>query len=176
MTKEGMRSNPALIHLVCGSTGAGKTTYAIMLTEKLKAVRFSIDEWMSALFWMDTPQPIESAWAMVRVERAMAQIWLTAAQVASRGVPCVLDLGLGQRVHRDKFAGLAQGAELSLQLHFLDVPEAERWRRVESRNAEKSQVLPFAVTREMFDFVEGIFEPPDAAELAAHNGIVIRSQ
>jgi hypothetical protein len=56
------------------------------------------------------------------------------------------------------------------------VPEAERWRRVESRNAEKSQVLPFAVTREMFDFVEGIFEPPDAVELTAHNGLVIRSQ
>jgi predicted kinase len=73
-----MQSNPALVHLVCGSTGAGKTTYAIMLTEKLNAVRFSIDEWMSALFWMDTPQPIESAWAMARVERAMAQIWLTA--------------------------------------------------------------------------------------------------
>jgi predicted kinase len=168
----------ALIHLVCGSTGAGKTTYAVALTEKLKGVRFPIDEWMAALFWMDTPQPIESAWAMARVERSMAQIWSTAAQVASRGVPCVLDLGFGQRIHRDKFAGLAQDAGFSLQLHFLDVQPAERWRRVQSRNADKSQIaqIPFDVTREMFDFVEGIFEPPDAAELAARNGLVIRRQ
>jgi len=39
-----------LIHLVCGSTGAGKTTYARALSERIGAVRFSIDEWMTALF------------------------------------------------------------------------------------------------------------------------------
>jgi predicted kinase len=167
---------PALIHLVCGSTGAGKTTYAIALTEKLRGVRFSIDEWMSALFWMDTPQPIESAWAMARVERSMEQIWRTAMQVAARGIPCVLDLGLGQRIHRDEFASRAQSARLPPQLHFLDVPADERWRRVQTRNAGKSQTLPFAVTREMFDFVEGIFEPPGAAELAGRNGLVIRGE
>ena len=172
------RSSIPLIHLVCGSTGAGKTTYAIALTESLRGVRFSIDEWMAALFWMDATQPIEAAWAMARVERAMAQIWRTASQVASREVPCVLDLGLGQRTHRDKLAVLAQDAGHSLQLHFLDVPAAERWRRVRLRNREKSLTaqLPFDVTREMFDFVEGIFEPPDAAELAARNGLVIRGQ
>jgi predicted kinase len=47
-----------LIHLISGSTGAGKTTYASQLSERLKGVRFSIDEWMAALFWMDTPQPL----------------------------------------------------------------------------------------------------------------------
>ena len=40
-----------LIHLICGSTGAGKTTYALELAERIGAVRFSIDEWMTALFW-----------------------------------------------------------------------------------------------------------------------------
>ena len=166
-----------LIHLVCGSTGAGRTTYAIALTENLHGVRFSIDEWMAALFWMDAPQPIESGWAMARVERCMDHIWSTARQVAARGVPCVLDLGLGQRIHRDKFARLAKDAGLSLQLHFLDVPAEQRWRRVQSRNDAKAQTyqLPFDVTREMFDFVEGIFEPPDTAELAARNGRVISS-
>ena len=44
-----------MIYLICGSTGAGKTTYAIQLTAKVGAVRFSIDEWMKALFWMDAP-------------------------------------------------------------------------------------------------------------------------
>ena len=36
---------PPALHLVCGSTGAGKTTYAIALADRLCAVRFSIDEW-----------------------------------------------------------------------------------------------------------------------------------
>ena len=167
-----------LIHLVCGSTGAGKTTYAIALAEKLKGVRFSIDEWMASLFWMDSPRPIEPAWAMARVERCMDRIWDTAREVSSRGVPCVLDLGLGQRVHREKFALLAKDSGLSLQLHYLDVPEAERWRRVQARNDAKAGTyqLPFDVTREMFDFVEGIFEPPLDNEIAEHNGIVIRDR
>ena len=60
------------IHLICGSTGAGKTTYALQLAEKLYAVRFSIDAWMAALFWMDTPQPLDPAWSIERVERCMA--------------------------------------------------------------------------------------------------------
>ena len=40
----------SIIYLICGSTGAGKTTYAIRLSETVGAVRFSIDEWMAALF------------------------------------------------------------------------------------------------------------------------------
>ena len=174
-----MNSSPKpLIHLICGSTGAGKTTYAIVLAEKLKGVRFSIDEWMTALFWMDAPHPIEPAWAMARVERSMDCIWATALQVATRDVPCVLDLGLGQRIHRDKFVDFAAQAGLSLQRHFLDVPAEMRWRRVQSRNAAKAETyqLPFDVPRAMFDFVERIFEQPDGAELASRNGIVIRDR
>jgi predicted kinase len=43
---------PRLI-LVCGPTGAGKTTYAISLSEEAKAIRFSIDPWMQTLFASD---------------------------------------------------------------------------------------------------------------------------
>jgi predicted kinase len=42
-----------LINLICGSTGAGKTNYAIELTQRLGAIRISIDEWMTALFLID---------------------------------------------------------------------------------------------------------------------------
>ena len=48
------------MHLLCGPTGAGKTTYARELAEAESAVRFSIDEWMSALFWMDAGDPWEA--------------------------------------------------------------------------------------------------------------------
>lgn len=125
------------MHFVCGGTGAGKTTYALQLSERLGAVRFSIDEWMAALFWMDAPQPLNAAWSMERVERCSAQIWRTAVKVASRGVACVLDLGFASAEQRTRFAQLAREANLSVQLHFLDVSVAERWRRVEERNAGK---------------------------------------
>jgi predicted kinase len=164
-----------LIYLICGSTGAGKTTYARKLADELGAVRFSIDEWMAALFWMDTPQPIAAAWAMERVERCNAQIWRTATELASRGIAVVLDLGFSTTEQRGRVVDLAAAQGLSAQLHFLDVPAEERWRRVQERNcagAEANQ-LPFAVTRDMFDFVETLFEVPSEDELRANEGVHI---
>ena len=87
---------PHLVHLICGSTGAGKTTYALRLSDRLGAVRFSIDEWMAALFWMDTPRPLDPEWSMERVERCLTQIWAVVLRIAAQNVPCVLDIGLGQ--------------------------------------------------------------------------------
>lgn len=165
----------ALIHLICGSTGAGKSTYARELTERIGAVRFSIDEWMTKLFWMDSPKPLEPTWSMERVERCLAQIWGLASRVAERGVPCVLDVGLGQASSRARFVKLAGNLDLPVQLHFIDVPAEERWRRVEARNAHAGDGshLPFAITREMFSFVESMWEPPTDEELAACNGVRI---
>ena len=164
-----------LVHLICGSTGAGKTTYALRLSDRLGAVRFSIDEWMAALFWMDTPQPLEPAWSMERVERCFMQSWAVALQIMARNVPCVFDFGFGQARSRARFAELAKDAGLSVQLHLIDVAAEERWRRVAARNAQKGETyqLGFDVTREMFDFVEGLWEPPTEAEMLAYNGVRI---
>jgi predicted kinase len=160
------------VHLVCGSTGAGKTTYAKALAEEVGGVVFSIDQWMVALFWMDSSTPIDPAWAMARVQRCYDQIWAVAAQLARRGTPAVLDLGFSKEADRRRFAELAAGEGLAVQLHFLDIPTEERWRRVGQRNTEKAETyqLPFDVTREMFDYVEGLWEPPSDAEMADRDG------
>jgi hypothetical protein len=62
---------------------------------------------------------------------------------------------------------------LSAQLHFVDAPADERWRRVQERNARRGAQgsLPFDVTREMFDFVETMWEPPTDQEMAACDGV-----
>ncbi len=160
-----------LIHLICGSTGAGKTTYARELSAEIGALHFSIDEWMAALFWMDNPAATDPTWAIERVERCMTQIWTMAVRVAERGVPCVLDFGFGTKALRARFAGLARERSFGVMLHVLDVAAEERWRRVQSRNADGSGQLGFAITREMFDFVEASWQAPDAAEMAALNGV-----
>jgi len=52
-------------------------------------------------------------------------------------------------------------------------PAQERWRRVEARNRAKggNNHLPFDVTREMFEFVESLWEPPTDGEMDASNGV-----
>jgi predicted kinase len=164
-----------LIHLICGSTGSGKTTYSRALADRLGAMRFSIDEWMSAFFWMDAPEPFLPAWAMERVVRCRDQIWRVAAEAAALGVPCLLEVGLTTAADRARFAELARDAGLAVRLHHLDVPIEERWRRTEVRNASpEAAQLPFTVTREMFDFVETLWEPPSEAEMAAMDGVHVR--
>ena len=87
----------------------------------------------------------------------------------------MLDLGFGQGKSRARFAELAKECGLSIQLHFLDVPADERWRRVQARNEDRGQTnqLPFDVTREMFDLVETMWEPPTDAEMRRLNGVRI---
>ena len=166
-------TTPGTVHLLCGPTGAGKTTYARTLAEAEGAVRFSIDEWMSALFWMDAGHPFEPAWAMERVQRCAALIWRTARDMCLRGAPCVLEIGLTTVETRDRYAALAREAGLPVKLHLVDAPVEVRWERVRARNAEAGEAgqLPFELTREMFDFVETMWEPPTDAELAACDGV-----
>ena len=165
-----------LIHFVCGSTGAGKTTYAVELAARIGAARFSVDEWMSRLFWPDASQPIDAAWAIERVERCRSLIWSTTVDVAGRGLPCVLEIGLTMAAERMTVAATAAEAGLACRFHLLDVPADERWRRVEARNrsAGSDTQLDFAVTRDMFDFVETMWEPPPPDEYASHDWVVIR--
>lgn len=165
-----MIGNPdCRLHFISGATGAGKTTYALQLCERIGAVLFSIDDWMTNLFWMDSPQPLEAAWSLERVERCLTQIWATAVQVAARDVPCVL--GFTRAADRARFFELARRAGLPARLHFIDAPVEERWRRVAARNTEKGNAhrLNFEITREMFDFVESMWEPPGETELRRYN-------
>jgi predicted kinase len=163
----------ATVHLITGSTGAGKTTYAIALAEKLGGVRFSIDEWMTTLFWMDSPKPIEFEWTMARIARCESQIWEQVKCLAALGVPVVLDLGFTRADHRTKFAALASGVGAKVQLHWLDIPAEERWQRVLQRNHKKGDTFSMEVDRVMFDFMEGQWHAPTEAEMRAMNGATV---
>jgi len=152
------------VHLIVGSTGAGKSTYALKLADELGAVRFAIDEWMDDLFAPDKPDDAGFEWYWPRIQRCEARLWAVACQALSLGTPVILDLGLSTREHRDKFRALAREAGHPTHLHYLDVDVATRWARVEARNAEQGQTYRLTVTREMFDFVETRFEAPGKDE------------
>jgi len=137
------------LHFIAGSTGAGKTTYAQRLAAEIGGVCFAVDDWMAKLFWPDsavmTGGPVDPAWAMARVERCAAMIWSVAVDVARAGTPALLELGFTTAETRSRYAALAADAGLGVQLHFVDVPADERWRRVEARNAAASGPLDFPI-------------------------------
>lgn len=155
----------ATVHLISGSTGAGKTTYSLALADRVGAVRFSIDEWMATLFMADSPPTPDLGWALERTARCEAQMWRMADQVLARGGEVIFDVGLSKREHRDRFRARAAQVGASTRLHFLDVDPETRRARVQQRNTERSSTYSFEVTDAMFDFMEGWFERPSEDEL-----------
>ena len=160
----------ANVHLICGLTGAGKSTYADALRRTLSGVRFSIDEWNSRLFFPDRSPTADFDWYYERVQRSCAQMRATAEQVLETGAPVIFDCGFTNRGERGIFYDWASEHSYATKLHFLDVASETRWRRVEQRNTERGETFMLEVAREMFDFMETIWEAPGADELARHSG------
>jgi predicted kinase len=153
-------------HIVFGPQGAGKSTYARELAVEVRAVIFSIDDWMHELYGPDLPKPLDFGWIMERVGRCEKRIWNTALEVARTGGNVVLDLGFMKIDSRTEFANLAESCSLPSQLHFVDAPHDVRRKRVLARNTEKGETFSFEVTPGMFDFMEKQFERPTEAELS----------
>ena len=59
----------------------------------------------------------------------------------------------------------ARGLGAGVELHYLDVPTEELWRRIEARNSEPPW-NSYPIGRTDFDEWLRIFQAPDAAELA----------
>lgn len=167
----------ATLHLVCGSTGAGKTTHALRLARELGAIHFSIDDWMVRLFGPDVraaaPRSPDWPWIAERIARCEDMIASQALELGRLGLSSILDIGLQRADRRRHLARHALEAGLRTQLHFIDVPAEERWRRVQARNAARGETFRIEVTRPMFDFIESIWQPPGEAEMQALAGVRI---
>ena len=155
----------ATLHVIFGPSGAGKSTYAKQLARSEPAVHFAIDEWMARLFAADMPEPLEFEWMMARVERCEAQIWSVAASTMAAGTSVVLDLGLMRKTDRARVAEIAEACELPLQFHFVTASSDVRRARVLKRNEVRGETFSIDVSPDMFDFIEGVYEAPDAQEL-----------
>ena len=126
---------------------------------------------MTTLFWMDSPDQVSFEWAMERIGRVESQMWETAQQILAQDRPVILDLGFTKAAHRQKFYDLAKVLGEEAKLHWVDISPEERWRRVQSRNAEKGETFAMDVPREMFDFMENEWEAPSDEELSVQNGV-----
>lgn len=160
-----------LIHLICGPTGSGKTTYSQVLADEISGICFSIDEWMVSLFGEDAPKDLTPAWFVPRVSRCEAQMWAMALQLGKLGIPSILDFGFQRHEHRQSYVSLIRAAQYSAKLHFLDVDASVRWERVQSRNAERGKTFRMEITRGMFDYIETIWEPPGDDEIKLISGM-----
>jgi predicted kinase len=161
-----MNAATPCVHLVFGPVGAGKSTYARALAARDGGVRFAIDDWMHELFAPDLAPALDFAWIMARVRRCEQRIRATAQDVLRTGTPVVLDLGFMKAADRAVFRAWAAESGHAVRDHFVHAPAPLRAERVRARNEARGETFSFEVTPAMFELVEHLFEPPDAAELA----------
>jgi predicted kinase len=147
----------ARLILTCGLPGAGKTALARQLAADGNAVRLTKDEWLWALG--ATP------WDTSTGEKVEHELWRLAREILRLGLSVVLDFGLWARSERDEMRSVARGLGVGVELHYLDVPTDELWRRIEARNSEPPWDT-HPIRRDDLDRWLRVFQAPDAAELA----------
>lgn len=143
--------------LTCGLPAAGKTALARQLAADRSALRLTKDEWLIAL----GSNPWDEA-TRVKLEH---QLWHLAGEVLRLGLSVVLDFGLWARSERDEFRAAARGLGVGVELHYLDVPADELWRRIDARNAAPPWDS-YPISRSQLDEWAARFQAPDAVELA----------
>ena len=148
----------ARLLLTCGLPAAGKTTLARQLAAARNALRLTQDEWLIALG--------SNPWDGSTREKVDNELWRLAQEVLRLGVSVVLDFGLWTRIERDQMRSVARSLGVGVELHYLDVPADELWRRIQARNFE-TPWSRYPIGRADFDEWLSIFQAPDAAELAS---------
>ncbi|TCC22604.1 AAA family ATPase [Kribbella speibonae] len=143
--------------LIVGLPGAGKTSWAKRVEDERKALRFTPDEWMDALF--NTNEFNGRRWVL-----ESQLFWGVAARALALEVDVILDYGCWSREERDLFRTRAQALGASAEIVVLDLPFEVLWERLERRNADLPPAT-FSITREELAEWSGRFEIPTADEL-----------
>jgi len=143
---------PKLI-IVCGLPGAGKTTHAKMLEEKLGAIRFCPDEWMEALS-LDLYDEERRA----KIESLQ---WKLSQGLLARGLTVIIECGTWNRSERDTLRLGARALGAAVELHSLSAPIQVLFERVQRRGMENPPL-----TMEDLQRCSEVFQTPTAEERA----------
>jgi predicted kinase len=145
-------SGPRLI-IVCGLPGSGKTTLATDLESRIRAVRFSPDDWMDSL-----SLDLYDEESRARIE---ALQWKLAQELLALGLTVIIEWGTWARSERDALRLRARALGAAVELHYVSAPVDVLFDRIQSRGRENPPIERDAVSR-WFQ----IFEAPTPEEQA----------
>ncbi len=139
--------------IVCGLPASGKTTLAKELESRLRAVRFSPDEWMDAL--------LLNLWDEERRGKIEALQWKFAQELLALGVTVIIEWGTWGRTERDTLRLGARAVGAAVELHYVSAPPDVLFDRMQRRGVERPPIERDAVCR-WFE----IFQAPTPEEMA----------
>ncbi len=148
----------AVMILIVGLPGAGKTTLARRLEEERSAIRFTPDEWMEPL--LGKSEDGGRRWVL-----ESQLIWGVAARALTLGVNVILDYGCWSETERDLFRNRAHELGAQAEIVVLNPSLEVLWERLAARNAALPEGT-FHISREELEEYNSKYQAPDAAELA----------
>src|SRR5947199_8966028 len=148
--------NVAMMFLMVGLPGAGKTTRAEELAAVHQALRLTPDHWMIPLFG----DSMAGGKRFVLEGRLIS----VALQALRLGTSVVLDFGLWGRDERSALRWLARSAGAACQVVYLPVDEDVQLARIAHRQASAPHQT-FPMSKADVDQWREQFQVPDAAEL-----------
>jgi predicted kinase len=153
-----------LICMLCGISGAGKTTTAKLL-EARGFVRLSIDEWIwgnYGRFGIDYP-PESYPGLQVQAE---AHLRLQLVELMRIGQAVVVDFSFWQRSRRDAYRQLIEQEARPSVLLYLKASKPLLLERLEKRRARFDANAAFPIDDEMLErYIAGFEEPSGEGEL-----------
>jgi predicted kinase len=123
----GPRVGHAVVYLIVGLPGAGKTTHAKELEISAQALRLTPDEWQIALFGEQNPPDKRDL-----VEGKLIQLGMRAAEL---GVNVVFDFGFWTEDERSALRWLASSVGARSQVVYLPIDHEEQRSRITNRFA-----------------------------------------
>jgi len=152
-------TSPSL-HFFCGKIAAGKSTLALELAERERAVLISEDLWLTRLF----PEEINTFEQYLTLSARLKRILKShVTELLKTGTSVVMDFPGNTRSQRAWFKSLARDAEVDHCLHYVEKTNAECLVQLKKRNKERPEGSKFTSPEE-FMMVTGYFEPPKGEE------------
>ena len=146
----------AMLHLVHGFVGVGKTTFSKKLEVENHMVRFTCDEWMIALFGTNPSKVYFEKY----LDKIKYLIWMEAKKFLVLGHDVILDFGFWKKTERDYYKKLALDMGIETKLYNLQCAEEVIIQRVLMRT---SATLPdaFVIDENALREFKLLFEPID---------------